>query len=77
MKFKGSIEIAKSRDEVVKYFADSKHLGEYQDGFIKKELISGELGMEGAVSKMLYEYVNRDKELTETIIANRLPELVG
>ena len=39
MKFKGSIEIAKSRDEVVKFFADPNYLGEYQDGFIKKDLI--------------------------------------
>jgi len=74
MKFKGSIEIAKSRDEVVQYFADPKYLGEYQDGFIMKNLISGESGKEGSVSKMLYKYGNRDMELTETIIANRLPE---
>ena len=74
MKYKGSIEILKSRDEVVKYFADPKYLGEYQDGFIKKDLISGKLGQDGAISKMFYKYGNRDMELTETIIANRLPE---
>ena len=74
MKYKGSVEIAKSRDEVVKYFADPKCLVEYQDGLIKKDLISGELGKDGAVSKMVYKYGNRDMELTETIIANRLPQ---
>jgi len=74
MKYKGSIEIAKSREEVVKYFADPKYLGEYQDGFIKKNLISGEIGKDGAVSEMFYKYGNRDMELTETIIANQLPE---
>jgi len=74
MKYKGSIEIAKSREEVVKYFADPKYLGEYQDGFIAKNLISGELGKDGAISKMFYKFGNRDMELTETIIANRLPE---
>ena len=58
----------------MKYFADPKYLGEYQDGFVKKDLISGEQGKEGAVSKMFYKYGNRDMELTETIISNRLPD---
>ena len=74
MKYKDSVEIAKSRDEVVKFFADPKYLGAYQDGFINKHLISGELGEDGAVSKMVYKYGNRDMELTETIIAKRLPQ---
>ncbi len=74
MKYKGSIEIDKSRDEVVKFFVDPKYIGEYQDGFIRKDLIKGELSKDGAISKMVYKYGNRDMELTETIIANRLPE---
>lgn len=74
MKYNGSIEIAKSRDEVVKYFTDPQYLGEYQDGFIKKNHISGDLGKDGAVSMMYYKYGKRDMELTETIITNRLPE---
>ncbi len=74
MKYKGSIEIAKPRNEVVNYFADPSYLGEYQDGFIQKDLISGEQGREGAVSKMLYKYGKRDMELTETIISNQLPD---
>ncbi|WP_297764737.1 SRPBCC family protein [uncultured Muriicola sp.] len=75
MKFKGSLEIKKPRDEVVKFFADPKYLGEYQDGFSKKELISGEKGKEGSVSKMYYKDGSREMELTETIITNRLPDL--
>ncbi len=74
MKYQGSIEIAKPRNEVVKYFADPSYLGEYQDGFVMKELLKGEQGKEGAVSKMLYKYGNRDMELTETIISNELPD---
>ncbi len=74
MKHTGSIEIAKPRDEVVRYFADPQFLGEYQDGFVRKELISGEEGKDGAVSKMYYKYGNRDMELTETILSNQLPE---
>ena len=74
MKFKGSIDINKPRNEVVGLFADQTNLKEYQDGFIKKELVSGKEGEEGAVSKMYYKYGKRDMELTETIIANQLPD---
>lgn len=75
MKHKGSVEIAKPRSEVVKYFVDPSYLGEYQDGFVKKDLISGDQGKDGAISKMYYKYGNRDMELTETIISNQLPDL--
>jgi hypothetical protein len=74
MKFSGSKEIAKSRDEVVTYFADPKYLGAYQDGFVKKHLISGDSGEKGAVSKMYYTSGKLNMELTETIITNRLPD---
>ena len=74
MKFKGSIEINKPRNEVVKYFSDPTYLSEYQDGFVKKELIRGEAGKDGAVSMMFYNDGKREMELEETITANRLPE---
>jgi hypothetical protein len=74
MIIKGTKDINKSRDEVVKYFADPQYLGEYQDGFIEKDIISGKSGEEGAISKMYYKQGKRDLELTETITANRLPE---
>ena len=74
MKHKGSIELDKPRSVVVKYFADPNYLGEYQDGFVKKELIEGDQGQKGAVSIMYYKSGNREMELTETITANRLPD---
>jgi hypothetical protein len=74
MKFKGSIDIDKPRDMVAKIFSDPGNLKHYQDGFVKKELVSGKQGQEGAVSKMYYQYGGRDMELTETVTANRLPE---
>lgn len=55
------------------FFANPKYLQNYQDGFLRKELISGEAGKEGAVSKMFYKYRKREMVLTETIITNRLP----
>jgi len=73
MKYKGSKEINKPLEEVTKFFADPQYLGEYQDGFVKKELISGEAGKEGAVSQMFYEQGGREMLLTETITSNKLP----
>lgn len=74
MKFKGSVDINKSREEVVKFFVDPAYLGEYQDGFVRKELVEGEPGKDGTVSNMYYKYGSRDMELTETIKSNQLPE---
>jgi hypothetical protein len=74
MKYKGAIDINRPRNKVVELFADPANLKEYQDGFIKKELISGDEGKDGAVSKLYYKYGKRDMELTETITANRLPD---
>lgn len=74
MKFTCSIDINKSKEMVVNYFADPKYLGEYQDTFISKELISGESAENGAVSKMLYKMGKGDMELKETIIENKLPD---
>ena len=73
MKFKSSIEIHKSREKVVQYFMDVDCLKEYQDGFIKKELVKGVAGEDGTVSKMYYKHRNRDMLITETITNNNLP----
>lgn len=73
MKHTGSIDIKRPIQQVAVLFADPKNLGEYQDGFVKKELQSGEAGQEGSVSKMYYKYGSRDMILTETIMVNQLP----
>ncbi|HYX08061.1 MAG TPA: SRPBCC family protein, partial [Bacteroidales bacterium] len=73
MKYNGSIDINKPQSKVAELFADPKNLREYQDGFQKKELVSGQMGQEGAVSKMYYKYGKRDMELIETITKNNLP----
>lgn len=73
MKHSGSIEINQSLKKVAELFADPNNLKEYQDGFIKKELISGNEGEVGAVSKMFYKHGNHEMELEETITKNDLP----
>ena len=73
MKYSGSIDINKSRDVVTQLFADPDSRKEYQDGYVRTELISGEQGQVGAVSKLYYKYGKRDMELTETVTSNNLP----
>jgi len=75
MKYKGSIEINKPLNTVAALFANPDNLKEYQDGFVKKELISGIKGEVGAVSKMYYQHGKHNMELVETITKNALPYL--
>lgn len=70
MKFTCSIDINSNLAKVKEFFLNPDNLKHFQDGFIKKELISGAPGEKGAKSKMIYEKL----ELTETIITNNLPE---
>lgn len=73
MKFEGHINIDQSIDIVTRLFADPQYLGEYQEGFVKKELESGEAGQKGAISKMYYQHGKHEMELTETVLSNDLP----
>lgn len=73
MKFQGSIVIHKSREIVAACFINPDHNKEYQDGFVKKELISGIATQAEAISKLYYKYGKRDLVLTETILKNDLP----
>lgn len=73
MKYTGSVVINRPIDVVAKWYADPEHLGEYQDGFVRKELIKGEMGQEGAISKLYYKYGKRDMILEERVVKNRLP----
>jgi hypothetical protein len=74
MKFISSVTINAPKEKVADYFANPDFLGEYQEGFLRKELVSGEVGIVGAVSKMYYKQGKRQIELTETIEVNNLPD---
>ncbi len=73
MKFQGSIDINAPLEMVTNLFADKAHMGEYQDGFVKKDLTSGEEGKDNSVSKIFYKTKKHEIELTETVVANKLP----
>lgn len=74
VKYTGTVIINKPQQEVAKYFADPQYLGSYQDGFLRKEFVSGEIGQKDAVSKMYYKQGKGEMELTETILVNNLPD---
>ena len=73
MKHSGHIDINKPVDHVTAIFENPDYLVEYQDGFVKKELISGTAQQAGAKSMMYYEHGGRTMELEETITTNDLP----
>jgi len=74
MKFTGSVDVHRPIAEVAALFADPTKLIHYQDGFLRKELISGTEGQDGAISMMYYKMGKREMELKETITANNLPD---
>ena len=73
MKFGGSIDIDRPLQIVADLFADPDNLSKYQEGFVRKQLVSGTEGKDGAISKLYYANNGREMELTETIVTNRLP----
>lgn len=73
MKFEGHIDINQSREIVTRLFANPQYLKEYQEGFVRKELVSGEAGQKGAISNMYYQHGKHEMELTETVLKNDLP----
>ena len=70
MKFRCDIIIDSSLHHVVNIFKNPVHLVHYQDDFISKTLISGDEGVIGAISNMVYKKL----ELKETVLINNLPE---
>ena len=73
MKYQGAIEINKPQQEVANAFLNPNYLKEYQDGFLRKELIAGIMGQTGAVSNLYYQFGKREMQLVETITDNQLP----
>lgn len=73
MKFTCTVHIYKSQQEVANLFADSTHLGEYQEGFQRKEILSGKEWEVGTISNLYYQQGKRKMELKETVLKNDLP----
>ena len=74
MKFTCSVTVNKPKGQVAAFFSNPEYLKDYQEGFIRKNHISGDEGQTGAISKMYYKMGKGEMELTETITANKLPD---
>ena len=75
MKFTCRVEIQAPRSKVVSYFKNPDLLGEWQDGFLGKELLEGQDWEVGAVSNMSYDFKGKPMIIQETILQNDLPDL--
>ncbi|MFK7771679.1 MAG: SRPBCC family protein [Saprospiraceae bacterium] len=73
MKFTCTVIIEKPIDQVANLFINPDNLKEYQDGFLRKELVSGTPAQVGTISKMFYLQGKREMEITETVTLNNLP----
>ncbi len=73
MKFSCTVIIEKPINQVAELFINPDNLKEYQDGFLRKELVSGTPAQVGTISKMFYLQGKREIEITETVTSNNLP----
>ena len=74
MKFICTVIINQPKEKVAAYFENPEYLSKYQEGFLRKELISGDSMKDNAISKLYYKMGNGgEMELTETVLKNDLP----
>ena len=74
MKFICSVIIDKPKVFVTNLFVKPEFLGEYQEGFVKKNIVKGNYFEVGAISKLYYKMGKGEMELTETVLKNELPD---
>lgn len=74
MKFTCTVDIEKSRGEVVRLFDNPDNMPHWQDGFISFTPKSGTPGQVGATSIICYDIRGKKMELLETVTMNSLPE---
>jgi len=67
MKFKLETTINKPRSEVWRIFTTPENMNKWQSSLVSIELISGEPGQPGAVSRLKFEEGGREFSLTEKI----------
>jgi hypothetical protein len=74
MKYTTEVTIERPRDQVIPLFDSTENLYKWQEGLQQMELLEGEAGQEGAVSKLVYETRRGRLEMTETITRRKLPD---
>ena len=69
-----SIEIELPRDEVVRKFQQAENLFHWQNGLQSVEQLSGQTGIPGCLTKLVYQQGRHRIELMETVVSNELPD---
>lgn len=73
MKYLCTVEINAPLEKVILLWENEDHLKDWQDGFVKTELLSGDKNTAGSKSKIHLQHGKRKMELIETILVNNLP----
>ncbi len=74
MKFTTEVTIDLPRQRVVELFDNPDNLAKWQNGLKVFEPVSGQPGMPGAKSRLLYDMGRREVEMVETITVRNLPD---
>lgn len=74
MKYECSIEIERPRNVVIELFEDTSRMGEWQEGLISFEHISGTPGSAGSKSRICYKMGRSEIEMIETMESYDLPD---
>lgn len=74
MQYKTEVIINLPRDRVIELFDSFENLKEWQEGLISHDHISGEPGMPGAKTNLVYDMGKRRTEMIETITVRNLPD---
>lgn len=77
MKFTCQVEVNLPLERVVQLQQDPSFYGEWQDGFVGIEHLSGEPGGVGSQSRLRYQIGKRELILDETILVNDPTEFRG
>lgn len=73
MKYTVSVEIHKPQNEVVELFNNPEHYPKWMKGLLKHEVVKGNFGKEGTISKFLFKMGKREMEMQEEVLKNNLP----
>src|SRR5579862_8282571 len=73
MEFTCSVTVNLPLEKAVALYDNPANMAKWQDGFVRKEPISGEPGKAGSKAKITFNNRGRKMELIETIQSNNLP----
>ena len=74
MKYTTEIDINKPIEKVIELFDNPDNMGQWMEGLLSFEPLSGTPGQPGAKSRLKFKMGKREIEMTETILTRNLPD---